>query len=58
MTKFPSQLSTLWGIAERYYGNGSQWGRIWNHPTNADLRKKRGNDYRKLQPGDRVWVPQ
>lgn len=48
--------STLWGIAEKWYGNGSTWGQIWAAPQNAAIRGKRGTP-QKIQPGDRIWVP-
>lgn len=49
--------STLWGIAQKIQGSGSKWGQIWNDPTNASLRTRRGAP-EKIQPGDRVWVSQ
>lgn len=48
--------STLWGLAEKYYNNGSQWGRIWNDPQNAALRQQRG-DPKFIRVGDRFWIP-
>lgn len=48
--------STLWGIAEKFYGSGSNWGAIWNAPQNSTLRGARRAP-EKIQPGDRVWVP-
>lgn len=48
--------STVWGLAERYYKNGSQWARIWNAPQNAALRRKRGS-VSNVRPGDKLWIP-
>ncbi len=48
--------STLWGLAELYYGNGNQWGRIWNAPQNAALKSQRGAP-EKIRPGDKFWIP-
>ncbi len=48
--------STLWGIAEKFYGNGSGWQQIWSAPQNAAIRAKRGAP-EKIQPGDSIWVP-
>lgn len=36
--------------------NAPNWQAIWNHPLNADLRKKRGKP-EKIQPNDQVFVP-
>lgn len=48
--------STLWGMAERAYGNGNLWSTIWSAPQNAAVRSKRGAP-EKIQPGDRFWAP-
>lgn len=49
--------STLWDIAYTWLPQGaSQWGMIWNHPLNKDLKKKRGAP-EKIRPGDRWFVP-
>lgn len=48
--------STLWGIAEKFYGNGATWQQIWNAPQNAAVRGKRGAP-EKIKPGDKIWVP-
>lgn len=49
VTKFPSQLSTLWGIAEKYYGNGALWQRI--------AQANNISDPRQLRVGQRLFVP-
>ncbi len=48
--------STLWGIAEKFYGSGATWQQIWNAPQNAGVRQQRGAA-EKIQPGDKIWVP-
>jgi hypothetical protein len=53
---WPAQLSTLWGVAERYLGNGSRWTTIWNASENRSLRNLRGRP-ENIRPGDRFWVP-
>lgn len=60
-TKYPDSSvpreSTLWDIAGSWLPAGpSNWGQIWNHPYNAQLRSKRG-DPRYIQPGDVWFVP-
>lgn len=52
-----NELSSLWALAQRYYGNGQQWSRIWNAPQNAHLRELARGDYRNVQPGWRFWIP-
>lgn len=42
---------TLWAIAERFYGNGSQWPRI--HEANLD----RIEDPDMIQPGWELSIP-
>lgn len=49
--KFP-----LWNVAEKAYGDGTKWAKIWNHPANFMLRRKRGSPG-FVQQGDRVWIP-
>lgn len=56
VTKFPSPKGTLWGLAVSSYGNGTQWGRIWNAPQNTALKNRRGVP-EHIQPGDRFWIP-
>jgi N-acetylmuramoyl-L-alanine amidase len=41
-------------IAEQY---GFFWETVWNHPSNAELKKKR-EDPAILYPGDVVFVPE
>lgn len=54
-TKNPPWNSTLWGIWN-HYKTTANWQAIWNHPLNADLRRKRGRPER-IQAYDRVFVP-
>lgn len=57
-TKNPPWNSTLSGIAGHTWGskNASKWSLIWNDPANAALRAKRGNDPKKIQPNDKIYV--
>lgn len=52
VTKFGtgSWSSTLWGIAQHFYGNGALWNRI--------AQANNITDPRKLQVGQRIFVPQ
>lgn len=55
-TKNPPWNSTVWGITSRLLGPKAQWQAVWNAPQNAALKAKR-KDPKKIQPGDKVWVP-
>lgn len=55
VTKWPSQLSTLWGISEKYLGNGSKWRQIWDDPKNAEVKRKRARP-ESIRAGDKFWV--
>jgi hypothetical protein len=62
VSKYPDNTkpkeSTLWDIAATWLPQGANsWALIWNHPLNSDLRKKRGNNYRHIQAGDKLFVP-
>lgn len=51
---------TLWGIARRYYGTGTQWTKIWN--ANKDMliqRDKRDakDPGRWIYPGQKLFIP-
>lgn len=48
--------STIWGITTKLLGPKAQWQSVWNAPQNAALKAKR-KDPKKIQPGDKVWVP-
>lgn len=52
-----NELSSLWALAQKYYGAGQQWSRIWNAPQNAHLREMAGNNPQNVQPGWRFWIP-
>lgn len=61
VTKYPDSTrpkeSTLWDIAGSWLPQGAgSWQLIWNHPLNADIRKRRG-DPKRIQAGDRFFVP-
>jgi len=43
-------------IASLAYGRGLLWQKVWNHPTNADLKSQR-KDPNILFPGDHVFLP-
>jgi len=50
----PPWASTISGIASHFHlGN---WRAVWDHPLNADLRRKRGKP-ELIRPGDQVFVP-
>lgn len=57
-THNPPWSSTLSGIFGHYKGTTTArtWQDIWNHPLNADLRRKRGAADR-IVAGDKVFVP-
>lgn len=61
VTPWPTQGSTLWGIAQMYYGNGARWPEIYN-ANRAGTTRPDGSpgfisDPNYLRPGDLVWVP-
>lgn len=55
--------STIYGIAEKLWGNGNAWKQIWYAPQNTRLRELRSTGqyedkgWENIQPGDKVWVP-
>ncbi len=53
-THTAQQGDCLTSIAEQY---GMYWETIWNHPENADLKRRR-KDPNVLFPGDLVFVPE
>lgn len=54
--KNPVWNSTISGITAHLLGSKVQWQTVWNAPQNAALKAKR-KDPKKIQPGDKVWVP-
>jgi len=54
--KNPPWNSTLWGIANHVYHNGSRWTSIWNAPQNSALKTRRKTP-EHIQAGDKIWVP-
>lgn len=61
ITPWPTQLSTLWGIAAKYYGKGSEWPRIYNVNrvgyTRPDGSKGWISNPNLIYAGRTVWVP-
>lgn len=57
---FNSTLSGIWSHFSKTGPSGkttaANWQAIWNHPLNADLRRKRGQP-EKIQAGDQIFVP-
>lgn len=58
---WPAKLSTLFGIAQQYYGNGNRWPDIYNVNKNGYRRPDGtiGNisNPNLIKPGWKVWVP-
>ena len=52
VTPWPTQTSTLWGIAQKFYGNGQQWQKIY-----AANKQKIGPNPNLLHPGQVLVVP-
>lgn len=54
---------TLWGIAQKFYGNGAQYTNIWTYNLNAATRKAaglppvQGNNPNLIYPGETFLVP-
>lgn len=53
---------TLWAIATRYYGNGLQWKKIWNNPTNKKMMIARDSRNTRMPghwifPGQKLVIP-
>lgn len=53
---------TLWAIATRYYGNGLQWKKIWNNPTNKKMMIARDSRNTRMPghwifPGQKLIIP-
>lgn len=49
----------LWSIAKKYYGNGSQWKKIYNANTKVCGKPytKGGTTYVMIHPGDKLTIP-
>lgn len=55
-TRRKGTQDTIWGLAEKAYGDGKYWRLIWDAPQNAAIRQKRkAPEY--VQVGDRFWYP-
>ena len=52
VTPWPTQTSTLWGIAQKFYGEGQQWQKIYNAN-----KSKIGSNPNLLHPGMVLVVP-
>ena len=52
VTPWPTKHSTLWGIAQDFYGNGQQWPKIYNAN-----KAKIGKNPNIIQPGWVLVVP-
>lgn len=56
-----SWSSTLWGIAQHFYGNGSQYGRIFSANRSGVMRPDGSagsiSNPSLIYPGERLWVP-
>lgn len=53
---------TLWSIARRFYGSGTQWRKIWNVKANKDMLIKRDkrnktNPGHWIYPGQKLVIP-
>lgn len=61
VTPWPTQLSTLWGIAARFYGNGGRWPEIFNVNrvgfTRPDGSKGWISNPNLIYAGRTVYVP-
>jgi nucleoid-associated protein YgaU len=49
----------LWNIAKKFYGNGSQWEKIYSANTSVCGKpyKKGGTTYVMIHPGDVLNIP-
>lgn len=61
VTPWPTMGSTLWGIAQMYYGDGRRWQELYNANRAGTIRPDGSPGYISnpdyLRPGDRVYVP-
>lgn len=61
VTPWPTQTSTLYGIAKRYYGNGNRWPELFNVNKNGYRRPDGStgwiNNPNLIYAGRTVWVP-
>ena len=61
ITPWPTQTSTLWGIAVRYYGNGNRWPELYNVNREGYRRPDGSVGWIKnpnlIYAGRTVWVP-
>lgn len=47
---------TLWGIAKQFYGNGAQWGRIYDANKDAIEADARNHGYQSSSNGHWIWA--
>ena len=52
VTAWPTQTSTLWGIAQKFYGNGTLWPRIYEANKNTI-----GPNANLLRAGEVLTIP-
>lgn len=61
VTPWPTRGSTLWGIAQMYYGDGRRWVELYNANRIGTTRPDGSPGFisnpNYLRPGDRIYVP-
>jgi nucleoid-associated protein YgaU len=56
VNKSPAWNSTLWGIAQRYYGDGSQYDKIYEANKAMILQEETKHGMTQAQAADRKWL--